>query len=341
MSIIKNKFGTLDGKDVYEYILANENDFRVSILSFGGIIRSITYKGYDVVLGRDTMEEYKNNRGCFGSLIGRNSNRIEDARFTIGTTTYELCANNGRNNIHGGKVGFDAKVWDSAEQDGVESSVVLTLHSPDGEEGFPGNADVTVTYTVTSDNALRIHYEAVCDADTVVNLTNHTYFNLNGHASGTADNHLLQIDSSFYTPNSSECLPTGEILSVEGTAFDFTSPRTVANALSKKHPQTELFGGFDHNFVLNGTGFRKSAVVKGDISGITMEMYTDRPAVQLYTGNGIEKDRICKDGAVYAPHSGLCLETQAFPNNLKYSHFPTSILRKGEKYDTTTEFRFI
>ena len=341
MSIIKNKFGIVDSKDVYEYILENENGFRVSILNYGGIIRSIFYKGYDVVLGRDTMEEYVNNSGCFGEIIGRNSNRIEDACFSIGDKTYKLCANNGRNNIHGGKKGFGLKVWNAQEKEGAEPALVLTLRSPDGEEGFPGNADIKVTYTVTAENALKIHYEAVCDADTVINLTNHTYFNLNGHASGITDNHLLKIDSSFYTPNSKECLPTGEILSSKGTAFDFTSFKTVAQALSMKHPQTELFGGFDHNFVLNGTGYRKSAVLKGDKSGITMEMYTDRPAVQLYTGNGIQKDRICKDGVKYAPHSGLCLETQAYPNNLKFSHFPTSILKKGEKYDTTTEFRFV
>ena len=341
MCIIKNKFGSIDGLEVYEYVLENENDFRVSIINYGGIIRSIRYKGYDVVLGRDTMDEYKDNRGCFGEIIGRNSNRIEDARFTIYGKTYELCANNGRNNLHGGKRGFGLKVWNAQMQEGTEPALILTLCSPDGEEGFPGNADVKVTYTVTAENALRIHYEAICDADTVINLTNHTYFNLNGHASGSTDNHLLQIDSSFYTPNNSECLPTGEILSTKGTAFDFTSFKTVAEALAMKHPQTELFGGFDHNFVLNGTGYRKAAVLKGDKSGITMEMYTDRPAVQLYTANGMQKDRVCKEGAIYTPHSGLCLETQAYPNNLKFSHFPTSILRKGEKYDTTTEFRFV
>ena len=341
MSICKRKFGIIHGEEIYEYTLENSTGFRARILNLGGIIRTLEYKGVDMVLGFDSAEDYEHNTPYFGAVIGRNSNRIENAEFTLNGNTYKLNANNGKNNLHGGICGFDKKVWSVEEVDGEESTIVLSTFSPDGEEGFPGNADIRVTYTVTSQNALRIHYEAVCDADTVINLTNHTYFNLNGHDSGSIENHTLWLNSSFYTPNSATCVPTGEVLSALDGALDFTSPVTIAHNLSLAHPQTELFSGYDHNFVLNGVGYRKAAVAKGDQSGITMEMYTDRPGVQLYTANGLSGERACKDGAVYTAHGALCLETQAFPNNLKFAHFPTAILKAGEKYDTTTEYRFV
>lgn len=341
MSITKSKFGKCNGADVYEYTLENGKGLKARILSLGGIIRTLEYKGVDVVLGRDSAEEYERNSGYFGAVIGRNSNRIAGAKFTLGGKTYTLNANNGANNIHGGLYGFDKKIWEATESDGDEPSLVLSTVSPDGEEGFPGNAQIRVTYTVTSKNSLRIHYVAVSDADTVMNLTNHSYFNLNGHDRGTIEGHTLWLDADFYTPNSNDCIPTGEVLSVSGTPFDFSTPETIGERLAMAHPQTELFKGFDHNFALNGTGYRKVGVLKGDKSGIAMEVYTDRPAVQIYTANGMDNTRVCKGGALYSPHGAICLETQAFPDNLRRSHFPSAVLKKGEIFSTVTEYLFI
>lgn len=341
MAITKALFGKTDGKEVYSYTLSNKNGTTAEILTYGGIIRKLVYDGVDVVLGRDSIEEYQNNTGYFAALIGRNSNRIAGSSFEIGGVEYKLYANNGKNNLHGGKVGFDKKVWDAQEVDGNEPSLVLTTSAFDGEEGFPGNVTVKVTYTLTEDNSLVIHYEGETDADTVMNLTNHAYFNLNGHNSGTVDGHKLSLNCDFYTPNSDECMPTGEILSVKGTPFDFSTDATMGERFASDHEQIKLFGGFDHNFVLCGRGYRKFGEFKGDKTGIVMEMYTDLPGVQIYSGNKIEKDRVCKDGAVYDTHDGVCFETQVFPNNLSFSHFPTSILKKGQKYDTTTAYKFV
>ena len=232
-------------------------------------------------------------------------------------------------------------MWDAVPADGDEPSLVLSLKSPDGDCGFPGNAEVTVTYTLTKDNALMIHYEATADADTLMNMTNHTYFNLNGHASGRIDNHRLWLDSSFYTPNRPDAVPTGEILCVKGTPFDFTGDRTIGEGLLSGYEQIAMFGGYDHNFALNGVGYRKSAVLKGDKSGIVMEMYTDRPGVQLYSAMGCQKGVLQKEGAEYGPYNAVCLETQCFPGSTSYSHFPGAVLRKGDKYDTVTTYKFI
>ena len=341
MSITVEKFGEYDGQTVNVYTLSNKNGLSAEIINLGGIIKSLIYKGVDVVFGRDTLEEYKDNSGCYGALIGRNSNRIENSEFELNGKKYTLYANNGRNNLHGGKVGFDKKVWDAQAIDSDEPRLVLKTKSADGEEGFPGNADIKVTYTLTNDNAIEIHYEGICDADTVLNMTNHSYFNLNGHASGNIDGHSMWINADFYTPNTDECMPTGEILSVKGTPFDFSDGKLMGERFNSDFEQINMFNGFDHNLVLNGRGYRKVAEAKGDKTGIIMETYTDLPGVQLYTTNGPDGERVCKDGAKYCHHGAFCLETQVFPNNLKFSHFPSSILRKGEKYDTKTTYKFI
>lgn len=339
MSITKKDYGEINGKKVYAFTLKN-NNLEAEIINYGGIITKLIYKGTDVVLGRDSFEEYLNNSGCFGALIGRNSNRIEDAEFTLNGKTYKLCANKGRNNIHGGKVGFDQKVWDAEMIDGTEPQLVLSLVSADMEEGFPGEAKVKVTYSL-SDNALKLHYEAESDKDTVMNLTNHSYFNLNGHNSGKIDGHKLWLNCDFYTPNTDECMPYGEIHSVKNTPFDFSTESALGERLTSDFEQIRMFGGFDHNYAVNGSGLRLAGRLTGDKTGIIMETYTDCHGMQIYTSNGLESGRVCKNGAVYEPHDAICLETQCFPNNLKYSHFPSSILRKGEKYDQTTIFKFI
>ena len=341
--ITKRNFGKTDGKDVFAYRLTNKSgDLSAEIITYGGIVRTLEYKGTDVVLGRDSIEEYLDNKGCYGALIGRNSNRIFGGEFNLNGKKYTLAKNDhGICNLHGGDKGYNKRVWDAKEIDGDEPSLELTLFDPDGCEGFPGNVNVKVTYTVTNDNALKIHYEAESDADTVINLTNHSYFNLNGHASGSAKNHTLQISAPFFTPNTKDCYPYGEILSVENTPFDFRNGKVLKDGLDADFEQVKMFNGFDHNFVLDGTGYRKYAVAKGDISGITMECYTDLPGVQLYTGNGIEKDRVCKDGAVYDTHYGFCLETQKFPNAANIPYFPSVFVKKGEKYDTVSAYKFI
>lgn len=341
MAISKLKFGESSSGVVYLYTLKNKNGLTAEILNYGGIIRKLIYKNTDVLLGRDSVEEYMNNEGYFSALIGRNSNRIENAEFELNGKKYTLFANDRRNNLHGGKVGFDKKIWDAEMIDAEEPSLVLSTVSPDGEEGFPGNVTVCVTYTLTNDNSLKIHYVGESDADTVLNMTNHAYFNLNGHGSGSVDHHTLWLNSEFYTPNTDECIPTGEVLSVKNTPFDFSTDDVMGVRFQSEHEQIKKFGGFDHNFALNGRGFRKVGRLEGDKTGIIMEIYTDQIGMQIYSGNMIEKDRVCKDGAIYDTHHGICFETQVFPNNLKFSHFPSSILKKGEKYDTVTSYKFI
>lgn len=341
MSIKKIKFGECASGDVYSYTLTNKNGLTAEILNFGGIIRKLVYKNVDVVLGRDTMDEYMNNDGYFGALIGRNSNRIENSEFELNGKIYKLHANDGRNNLHGGIEGFDKKIWNAEMIDDEEPSLVLTTTSPDGEEGFPGNLDIQVTYTLTNDNSLKIHYVGNTDADTVLNMTNHAYFNLNGHSSGNIDNHTLWLDSDFYTPNSIECIPTGEVSSVKNTPFDFSTKDSMGMRFVSENEQIKMFGGFDHNFALNGRGYRKVGRFEGDKTGILMEIYTDQSGIQLYSGNMIDERRVCKDGEFYGIHQGICFETQAFPNSMKFSHFPGVILKKDESYDTVTTYKFI
>ncbi len=346
MAITKTDFGTApSGEKVFAYQLDNGNGLSAEIITYGGILKRlyVTDKNgvkTDVVLGRDTLEAYLHNDGYLGALIGRHANRIAKGEFTLNGKEYKVGVNEGKNSLHGGNIGFDKRVWSAHENDGAEPSLTLTLVSEDGEEGFPGKLDVTVTYTLTKENALKISYNAVSDKDTVVNLTNHAYFNLAGHASGTIDNQLLQINSSFYTPNDSECMPTGEVLSVKGTPFDFTTLKPIGQDIKSDFEQTKMFGGYDHNFAAEGRGYRKIATAKCEENGITMEVYTDKPAVQLYTSNGLPEG-IYKDGAKYGVHQAFCLETQYFPNAMAHSHYPSPILRKGEEYNFTTEYRFI
>ncbi len=333
MSITKNTL-----KDnICIFTLDNGKNLKAEILNLGGIIKKLIYNDIDVVSGR---EDYTNNEGYLGALVGRNSNRISNAEFTLNEKQYKLAANNGKANLHGGIIGYSHKIWDYEIVDEIEPGLILTLNSPDGDEGFPGNAKIKVTYKLTQNNSIVIHYEGICDQDTILNMTNHTYFNLNGHKSGKIDNHTLTLNADYFTPNVQDCYPNGEILSVKGTAFDFTSPRKIGDAFSGNDKQIKMFGGYDHNFVINNSGYRKFCEAKGDITGIIMEGYTDQAGVQLYTGNGLNETKPCKDGAIYQVHDAFCLETQCFPNAINYSHFPSPVLKKGEKYDTTTEYLF-
>lgn len=340
MSIKKVEFGEYNGNMVYAYTLTNRAGLSAEILNYGGIIKRLIYKNTDVVLGKDTLEEYLDNGDYFGVLIGRNANCIENSRMKIDGEVYSLSKNDGENNHHGGKEGFDKKIWSAKMIDGDEPSLVLTITSADGEEGFPGEVRAEVTYTLTNDNSISIHYIGETDKDTVLNMTNHSYFNLNGHSAGSIDKHSLWINSSFYTPNAKGSVPTGEILSVKNTPFDFTESVLLGERMRTEHEQIKKSGGFDHNFVLNKSGYRKAASLEGDKSGIVMEVYTDRPGMQLYCANEL-CEKAGKDGAAYFAHCAVCLETQAFPNSVNLSHFPDVILRKGERYDTKTSYKFI
>lgn len=346
MAIEKKSFGFLqDGKEVYKYTLDNGRNLRAEIINYGGIIKNLWVKNskgdyIDVVLGLDTLDEYFDNDAYFGTAVGRCANRIYKGRFNIGDKTYNVGINDGENSLHGGTTGFNKYLWNVTELDGEEPSLVLEIVSADNDEGYPGTLEVKMTYTLTTNDGLVISYEAKSDKDTIVNLTNHSYFNLNGADGANIYNHLMRMNCDFYTPNSSECIPYGEILSVKNTPFDFTKEKYIGDDINADHEQIKMFGGYDHNFVINGNGFREVAEVKSTTTGITMKVFSDKPGVQLYTSNSIDEDRVCKNGVKYQKHGGLCLESQHFPNSISFSHFPSPVLKEGELYSYKTEYRF-
>ena len=339
---IKNFYGkTKDGKDVFIFENENKNGMKVKIINFGGIITSVIMPDKngemrDVVLGCDTLEDYENNGCYFGALIGRNGNRIAKSRFTIGDKEYVLSANEKGNQLHGGIVGFNKKVWDFEVK---EDNLYLYYTSPDGEEGFPGTLKVIVVYTLTDENELVISYEAVSDKDTVVNLTNHSYFNLNGDNSGTVLNHKLKINADFITPVDDELIPLGELLPVDNTPFDFREYHTIGERINADDEQIKLGGGYDHNFFAGLTDeLYTIASAEGDKSGITLDIVTDCEAVQLYTANGTDESG--KNKAHYGKNSAFCLETQACPDAINQKKFPTTLLPAGDVYERTTIFKF-
>ena len=327
-------FGNLNsGAEVHSYVIKGEN-LEVTLLDYGATVHSIKYRGFDVALGFDTIEEYEASNAYFGATIGRVANRIKGGRFSLGKTSVNLYKNDGNNTLHGGQYGFDRYVWEVESY--TENEIRFKRLSPNGEEGFPGNVLVGVRYYVDGNN-LGIEYIAVADQDTVINLTNHTYFNLN--ANETAENMFLSIHADYYTPIDKNLIPTGEILPVKGTPMDFTWAKFVGKDINEKDEQLELAGGYDHNFVLNGEGFREAAVLSSARNNIIMRCFTDRPAIQFYSGNFLNGE-VGKSGAVYFARSGVCLETQAFPNAVNEESFPSCELKKGEVFKSVTEYRF-
>lgn len=349
-SISKKEFGKLsDGKKVDLYTLVNQNGMRIKITNYGGIVVSLEVpdrngKWADVVLGYDRLEDYLKNNPYFGCIIGRYGNRIAKGKFTLDGETYSLACNNPPNHLHGGNVGFDKVLW-NAEPFLNEKGpgLRLTYKSPDGEEGYPGNLDVTVVYTLTPDNGLLIEYTATTDKPTIVNLTNHSYFNLSGMASPTILDHVLWIDADSFTPVDSTLIPAGKLQSVSGTALDFRKPTKIGERIEAKEIQIQYGQGYDHNFVLNGEmgTFRLVSTVSEPGSGRKMEVWTTEPGLQFYSGNFLDGSIRGKKGIVYGHRSGFCLETQHFPDSPNRPEFPSTVLRPGEIYQTKTMYRFL
>jgi aldose 1-epimerase len=349
MSISKRPFGkTAEGHAVDIFTLKNFNGMTAEITNYGGIVVSLSVpdnKGNfeDVVLGYDNFDKYLKNKPFFGAIIGRNSNRLENAAFEINGIEYKVTKNEGENQLHGGITGFDKVLWKAEAVEGKEEALLLSYTSKDGEEGYPGNLEVKVTYALTEDNSLRIDYHAVGDKDTVVNLTNHSYFNLSGHGAGDILEHKVMINADKFTVNDEASLPTGEIREAKGTPMDFSTLTAVGKNIDSEYEQIRFGKGYDHNWVLNTIGNlqEKAAEVVDEKSGRIMEVYTTKPGVQLYTGNFLDGSEIGKSCAVYNRRNGLCLETQYFPNALKHKHFPSPILKAGDEYKHTTIYKFI
>ncbi len=339
-------FGHLpDGTEVHRWTLSRGGT-RLKVLSYGGIVQSLELPDRageyaNVSLGFGTLAPYLTATTYFGALIGRYGNRIAEGRFTLDGTTHQLPVNDGPNSLHGGDLGFDKRLWD-VTPDG-RSGLTLRRTSPDGEMGYPGTLDVRVDYTLTRDGDFRIDYRATTDAPTVVNLTNHTYFHLGGEGTGSIEDHLLTIAASRYTPVGDTLIPTGELARVSGTPFDFRRGRSVGHAIRESHPQLLHGQGYDHNFVLDKgvTGApRHAATLHDPASGRLMRVDTTEPGVQFYSGNFLDATLTGPAGRVYRQGDGLCLETQHFPDSPNQPHFPSTVLRPGETYRSTTVHRF-
>lgn len=350
LSITKNNYGTTAaGEDVDQFVLNNEGGIQVSIITYGGRITSLQAKNKEgvaknVVLGFNSIEQYEKANPFFGALIGRYGNRIAKGKFTLEGTEYTLAKNNGENNLHGGLKGFDKVVWavEGTEETADAAILKLSYTSADMEEGFPGNLKTLVTYTLNKDNSLDVFYEATTDKTTVVNLTQHSYFNLSGDFSNLIVDHEVQIDADKFVPVDGSLIPTGELAAVTGTPFDFTTTKLVSEGINAENEQIKLGGGYDHCWVLNNSenGYRKVAMAHHPESGRTMEVFTDLPGMQFYSGNFLDGTLPAPNNGVYAKRSGFCMETQHYPDSPNQPNFPSVVLAPGEKYETKTTFKF-
>jgi len=337
----------IDGKQTALYTLKNKNNAEAVFTNYGGRLISLLVPGkdgklVDVVVGFKSVSDYeKSTEPYFGATIGRYGNRIAKGKFTLEGKTYSLFTNNGQNTLHGGKKGYQYVVWD-AEQPNA-NTLVLHYLSKDGDENFPGNLDVKVTYTLTDDNELKMDYEAKTDKTTVVNLTNHAFFNLNGDGSGEISNHEVQIYADEYTPVDSTLIPTGKLEKVAGTPFDFTKATTIGARINDKNEQLTFGKGYDHNYVLNktkGLGMYHAATVKGDKSGVVMDIYTQEPGLQFYSGNFMQSKNTFKTGAKDDFRTAIALETQHFPDSPNQPAFPSTVLKPGQLYKTSSIYKF-
>jgi aldose 1-epimerase len=351
-SITVEPFGSVNGQSVSLCTLANSSGMQVKITNYGGIIQSLWVPDAygvlgNVALGFADLQGYLDQPDVYlGAIIGRYANRIDRGTFTLEGATYQVPINDGPNSLHGGLAGFDRYVWDVAElhQDGVVG-LRLTRVSPDGEEGYPGNLKVEVTYTLTGDNALHIRYAATTDKPTVVNFTNHSYFNLAGEGSGDIYGHVLMLNADAYTPVNANLIPTGGVVPVAGTPLDFSRPTRVGLRVRDSHAQMALAHGYDHNFVLNRDGAADhslvlAATVHEPRSGRTMKCFTTEPGIQFYSGNFLNGSVIGSSGNCYRQSDAFALETQHYPDSPNHANFPSTILRPGERFDSTTIYGF-
>lgn len=343
----ENFVSTYNGKSTALYTLTNANGMEVCATNFGGRLVSIMVPGndgefHDVVLGFDSVQAYfpENNKSDFGASIGRYANRINQGKITIDGNEIQLPQNNFGHCLHGGPTGWQYQVYDAQQTN--DSTLVLTIVSPDGDNNFPGEVTATVTYTLTSDNAIAIDYKATTTAKTVVNMTNHSYFNLNGDATQPITNNILYVNAAGYTPVDSTYMTTGEIATVEGTPFDFTTPKAVGQDIDADNEQIHNGNGYDHNWVLNTNGDITAAAVQltSPTTGIALTVYTNEPGIQVYSGNFLDGTQTGKKGIVYQQRTGICLETQHYPDSPNKPEWPSVILEPGQTYNSQCIFKF-
>jgi aldose 1-epimerase len=340
-------FGTtFQNKKVETYEIKNANGMKMKVTNFGARVTNLWVPDkdgnlVDVVLGFETLDEYlESGEKYFGAAIGRYGNRIANGKFTLDGEEYTLPQNNNGQTLHGGPGGMDYVIWD-VEKSG-ENGLIFSYTSPDGEEGFPGELKVKMIYTLTDDNEFKVTYEAETDKATPVNLTHHSFFNLNGAGNGNVLDHTLQLNASEYTPVNEVLIPTGEVASVKETPFDFTDPTTIGERINQENQQLKFGGGYDHNWVLDKTGndLSQAAVISSPQTGIEMEVWTTEPAIQFYSGNFLDGSVTGKGGKVYELRSAFCLETQHYPDSPNQPNFPSTILKPGEKYEQTCIYKF-
>jgi aldose 1-epimerase len=347
--VTRESFGkTSDGQQVDLYTLRNTRGAEAKITNYGAIVTSLKVadrngKFDDVVLGFNDFDSYLKNDPYFGAIVGRYGNRIAKGRFTLSGVEYKLATNNGENHLHGGIKGFDKVVWIGRElKSAAGPAVVMTYLSKDGEEGYPGNLNVRVVYTLTNNNELKIDYTATTDKDTVTNITHHSYFNLAGEGNGDILNHLVTINANRFVPTDAGSIPTGELKSVAGTPFDFLKPMAIGARINQDDEQLKFGNGYDHTWVINGRPgvMRLAATASEATSGRVMQVWTTEPGVQFYTGNFLDGSKTGKAGKNYERRNGFCFETQHYPDSPNHPAFPTTTLKKGQTYKSTTIYRF-
>ncbi|RDU22521.1 aldose epimerase family protein [Anaerosacchariphilus polymeriproducens] len=341
----KELFGKLnDGTETFLYTIENSKNMKAAITDYGAALVSLwvpdkngTFQ--DVVLGYDDPISYEENSGCLGGTIGRNSNRIKDAKLTIEGIEYQLDANDNGNNLHSGLKYYHKRKWEVTAF--LENKITLTYNSPHMDQGYPGNLIVDVTYEITENNGLSITYEGISDRTTIFNMTNHSYFNLSGHASGSILEQELWVDADMFTIADAESIPTGEFVPVKGTPMDFTRKKALSEEIESDYEPLKMAGGYDHNWILNTDElFGEAAQLEDKKTGIQMVVFTDCPGVQIYTGNYLVEGLKGKEGVVYGPRHGICLETQYYPDAMNHENFPQPILHAGEKRQSKTIYQF-